>query len=133
MGISAHISSFSYIKNGWAFLEEDKDLMTFMEAMQKSGQSVTFKDRHSNKSSRIRNYDSYSTFRDEFKEDFHYNIPLDELDFLELSDDGKFYEVHIKGGIFKGYGFAGMKVGPSIRKYRSTKCISYKPPYLEIK
>lgn len=133
LGISGHISSHSYVKNGWAFLEEDKDLGTFMEAMKKVGQSITFKEHPSNKTSRIRNYDSYSTFKDEFNEDFHRNIPLDELDFIELSDDGEFYEVHMKGGIYQGFRYSGMKVGPSIKKYRSTKCIAYRPPYLEIR
>lgn len=133
LGITEHISSYSYIKNGWAFLEEDKDLRTFMEAMKRTGQSVTFTERHTNRSSKIRKYDSYDTYEDEFKEEFHRIIPLDKLDFIELSNDGRFYEVHLKGGICTGYRLNGVKKGPSVKKFRSTKCIMYKPPYLEIK
>ncbi len=88
----------SYIQGDCAFLEEDVDLATFLEAMKKAGQSVTIKEYHSNKDSKIRKYDSFNTWRDKFDEDFHYNVALDELDFIELSDDGKFYEVNLKGG-----------------------------------
>lgn len=133
LGITEHISKYSYINGVYAFLEGDKDLETFREAMEKAGQSVTFKEYTTNKSSRIRHHDSYSTYKDEFKEDFHRNIPLDKLDFIELSNDGEFYEVHLKGGICTGFRLNGVKIGPSVKKFRSTKCIAYKPPYLEIR
>lgn len=133
LGITEHISKYSYIHGDSAFLEEDRDLETFLKAMEKAGQSVTFKEYPTNRVSKIRNHDSYSTYKDEFKEDFHLNIPLDQLDFIELSEDGEFYEIHLRGGIKKGFRLNGVKIGPSVKKFKSTKCISYKPPYLEIK
>lgn len=57
--IDQKISSYSYVKKGNAYLEEDGDLGVFINAMKKAGKTVSFKESHTNKSSRIRNYPRY--------------------------------------------------------------------------
>lgn len=135
LGIHIHISKYSYKLGQHAYLEEDRDLSVFMDAMKKSGKSVTFHEHRPTKNdSRIRKYDSYSVFMDQFDEDFHYNVPLEELDRVELSKCRGFFEVHTKGGIHeRPFWDKKIHIGPSISRFKSTKTVSYKPPYLVIK
>jgi hypothetical protein len=133
LGIAEHISRFSYVHGDFAFLEEDRDLQVFIEAMKKAGRSVSFREHHADRSSRIRRYESYDNFQDQFKEDLHYNIPLNQLDFVEMSNDGNFYEVNLKPTTRSGFRFRECPVGAVVKRFRSTKCISYEPPYLVIK
>ena len=57
--IQDKISSFSYMKGDYVYLEEDKDLLTFYTAMTKAGHTVTFRESHTDKLSKIRNYQRY--------------------------------------------------------------------------
>lgn len=60
LGIADKITPFSYIKGKTAYLEEDCDLSTFVEAYQaKFGQKPVFIEKHTNNSSPIRSYSSY--------------------------------------------------------------------------
>lgn len=59
LGIADKISSFSYQRTEYAYLEEDVDMTTFMQAMESRGQRVTFVTRSTNRQCRIRNYDHY--------------------------------------------------------------------------
>jgi len=60
LGIRAKISSYSYMKGDTAYLEEDRDATLLINAMQSKGITPKFKEFHTNNSSKIRNYDSYS-------------------------------------------------------------------------
>ena len=50
------ISSYSYQRGAYVYLEEDCDLSKFCEAYAKP---ITFKELHTDKTSKIRNYQSY--------------------------------------------------------------------------
>ena len=63
LGIEYDISMFSYIFGETAYLEEDCDLATFMEAKQSVGESVEFNDVDAGTDSVIRLYDSYTAGR----------------------------------------------------------------------
>jgi len=60
LGILDQISSYSYKRGDYAYLEEDSDLGIFCNAMRKIGKTVTFRAYLSNKSSRIRNYTRFT-------------------------------------------------------------------------
>ena len=59
LNIADKISSYSYQRGDFAFLEEDCDLAVFFEAMSVKGETIEYKYQIGNKTSRIRNYDSY--------------------------------------------------------------------------
>ena len=59
LGIEDKISSFSYVKNDYVFLEEDCDLALFLDAMKKEGTKVEFREYHTDRNSKIRSYASY--------------------------------------------------------------------------
>jgi ABC-type transport system substrate-binding protein len=61
LGIAKEITSYSYMRGQYAYLEEDQDASTFMQAMKKAGIPVEFKTYTcANRMSRIRNYASYT-------------------------------------------------------------------------
>jgi hypothetical protein len=53
LNILHEISQYSYIRKDDVYLEEDCDLSVFMKA---KGIDIKFREHHSNKSSKIRNY-----------------------------------------------------------------------------
>lgn len=59
LGIEKDISKYSYENGEFAYLEEDRDVLIFMEAMKKTNHPVKFKEFHTNRSSIIRNYNGY--------------------------------------------------------------------------
>jgi len=59
LGIADKVSSYSYERNGQAFLEEDCDLALLMNALKSKGYAVKFREYHTNRSSKIRSYSSY--------------------------------------------------------------------------
>jgi hypothetical protein len=59
LGIKDEISHFSYVRGDKVYLEEDGDLGTFIKAMKKINKRIEFREHHTDKSSRIRNYDMY--------------------------------------------------------------------------
>ena len=58
--IARSISRFSYYRKGYAYLEEDSDFIIFLKAMKAEGFKYHFDNRFTDRSSRIRNYQSYS-------------------------------------------------------------------------
>lgn len=60
LGIADKISSCSYENGEYAFLEEDCDLETYILALRAKGIAYKFKENHTNRQSRIRNYYRYS-------------------------------------------------------------------------
>ena len=58
LGIAGDISHFSYMKGGFAYLEEDSDAQKFIEAMEKRGDTVKWRE-HNSDTSPIRDYPSY--------------------------------------------------------------------------
>lgn len=61
LGIADKISGYSYIRGGFAYLEEDCDLSVFAQAKGVSGSidSLGIKEHYSNDESEIRNYARY--------------------------------------------------------------------------
>ncbi len=61
--IKDKISPFSYMRGDWAYLEEDLDAYEFIKHRFSSYEEARqhIKELHTNKSSKIRSYDSYST------------------------------------------------------------------------
>jgi hypothetical protein len=60
LGIADKITSFSYKRTEYAYLEEDQDMTTFLLAMNEKGVEVARKNRNTNRESRIRKYESYT-------------------------------------------------------------------------
>lgn len=60
LGIANEISSFSYENGDFAFLEEDCDLEKYIMALRAKGIVYKFKETHTNRYSKIRNYYRYS-------------------------------------------------------------------------
>jgi hypothetical protein len=61
LGIAGDITHYSYQRNGFAYLEEDLDLYTFVKAFREANQcDPVFRERNSNNYSKIRNYAHYS-------------------------------------------------------------------------
>lgn len=61
LGIADKITPYSYMRGDYAYLEEDGDLSTFMDAMKAQRPTVKVEQRvrHADNQSRVRNYDSY--------------------------------------------------------------------------
>jgi hypothetical protein len=57
--IEHKITSCSYQRGDWVYLEEDVDAGTFIEAFKATGKTVEFRAHHTNRSSRLRNYDCF--------------------------------------------------------------------------
>jgi hypothetical protein len=60
LGIQDEISSYSYLRGEYAYLEEDCDASVLIAALKKNGIEAKFRSHHSDKSSKIRNYLSYN-------------------------------------------------------------------------
>lgn len=58
LGIAKEITSYSYQRGETVFLEEDRDLATFMRAKEAVGEAVAYKRRYV-ENSPIRAYDGY--------------------------------------------------------------------------
>lgn len=57
------ISTYSYMRGMLAHLEEDDDYARFALAMRAAGRVLAIREHHTDKHSRIRNYDPYSPER----------------------------------------------------------------------
>lgn len=62
LGITKNITPFSYVKGEYAYLEEDCDMSTFMNAMreQRPDTEIKQRTRHADRPSRVRNYPVYT-------------------------------------------------------------------------
>lgn len=60
LGIEDKITSYSYQRGEWAYLEEDQDASTFIHAMKGAGREYKFRERSTwSKQSKIRGYSPY--------------------------------------------------------------------------
>ena len=59
LGIDGDITTFSYQRGEYVYLEEDCDLPLLITTLRAWGKSVEFKELHTNKSSKIRSYSHY--------------------------------------------------------------------------
>lgn len=59
LGIAKQITAFSHQRGDYVYLEEDMDLGTLISALKTQGVKINFKEFHTNKSSKIRSYNSY--------------------------------------------------------------------------
>ena len=62
IGIADKISSCSYMRGDFVYLEEDCDLTLFVKKMEELGKSVDMPVSNTNKYSKIRGYDSYMDY-----------------------------------------------------------------------
>jgi len=60
LGLINKISSYSYIKNNHAYLEEDCDLSLLLKTLEQFNIRYKLKHNYANKSSKIRSYEQYS-------------------------------------------------------------------------
>lgn len=60
LGILNKITTYSYIRNDHAYLEEDLDFSTYITALKAVGITPKFKEKHTNKYSKIRSYRHYT-------------------------------------------------------------------------
>jgi len=61
LGLADSISPYSFMRKGYAYLEEDSDAGKFIEALKKKGVEVTIDEHTANYESSIRLYDGYET------------------------------------------------------------------------
>lgn len=59
LGIQNDISRYSYMRDADAYLEEDADASQFIKALEKAGETYKVLQHHTNRRSRIRDYDTY--------------------------------------------------------------------------
>ena len=59
LGIADKISTYSYMNGSNAFLEEDCDLTLLITALRNRGYEIKFNESHTNRYSKIRNYQTY--------------------------------------------------------------------------
>jgi hypothetical protein len=59
LGIADKITHYSYQRGEYVYLEEDCDLTTFAVALRATGQTIQFREHHTDKQSKIRSYDYY--------------------------------------------------------------------------
>jgi hypothetical protein len=63
LGLVNNISSFSYTRGDYVYLEEDRDASLFLEKLAEVNKvdikTFMFREHHTNRSSKIRSYDSY--------------------------------------------------------------------------
>lgn len=71
LGIDEDISYFSYMRGEYAYLEEDCDLNRLYQACDKQGIELILRDHIADKSSKIRNYQSYHVTKPLTKEAKH--------------------------------------------------------------
>ena len=57
--IEDKITHYSYQRKNYAYLEEDCDLSTLYAAADKQGINIVLREYHTNKTSKIRSYESY--------------------------------------------------------------------------
>jgi hypothetical protein len=60
LGIADKISSCSYERNDYVYLEEDCDLTIYRQALNAKGITLKFKENWTNRRSKIRNYSNYT-------------------------------------------------------------------------
>lgn len=60
LGIAGRITPYSYQRGEYAYLEEDLDMSTFLDAAKAAGLAISVRNRVSDKSSRVRHYNGYS-------------------------------------------------------------------------
>jgi len=64
LGIENDISPYSYVKGGYAYLEEDRDARIFTDALEGLGVKVNLRDHTANRDSAIRRYEPYRKPKD---------------------------------------------------------------------
>lgn len=61
LGIEKEITPYSYQRGNYAYLEEDCDASTLITALQAKNIEYSFREHHTNRSSKIRSYSMYSS------------------------------------------------------------------------
>lgn len=59
--IDQRISTYSYMRGEYAYLEEDRDLHILIDALKRNGIPFDITERHSNSDSKVRRYDKYKS------------------------------------------------------------------------
>ena len=72
LGIADEITTFSYQRGEYVYLEEDCDLSTFIKALRATGRTIRFYEYHTDKQSKIRSYARYQDTSVPFKNGLDY-------------------------------------------------------------
>lgn len=64
LGILDKISSYSYQRGEWVYLEEDNDLSKFIAACKEKGETPKFIEEHTNRQSKIRSYEYFKFIKE---------------------------------------------------------------------
>lgn len=59
LGIANKISTYSYARGATVYLEEDCDMSTFLSAAKQAGIEIAYTDKHCDRRSPIRSYNTY--------------------------------------------------------------------------
>lgn len=59
LGILEEVTSCSYQRDTWVYLEEDVDAKTFIKAKKQHGEKFKYRERNCNAWNRVRNYASF--------------------------------------------------------------------------
>ena len=78
LNIAHKITTYSYMRGLYAYLEEDCDLSSFLAAADAAGIKIVLREYNSNKQSKIRSYASYAYQRQDNQDFMHW-----------LKDNGK--------------------------------------------
>jgi hypothetical protein len=62
LGIADKITSYSYQRGEWVYLEEDVDAFELHQALKQHGTTLRVVEKHTDKDSRIRSYERYKPF-----------------------------------------------------------------------
>ena len=65
LGIADKISHYSYMRDKFAYLEEDCDLGLLFKTCDAKGIKIVLRDHHTNKQSKIRSYQNYRCYNQE--------------------------------------------------------------------
>ena len=87
LGIAGDISHYSYMRGDCAYLEEDGDTSRLLQAAKAAGIVIQLKPLYSNKSSKIRGYESYKNKRP-LEDFFKYTLNAGRLEFYTLGAEG---------------------------------------------
>lgn len=72
LGIAGKITSYSYQRGEYVYLEEDCDLSTFATALRATGRTIQFREFNTDKQSKIRSYERYQDTSLPFKNGLDY-------------------------------------------------------------
>ena len=113
----------NFLSGDWIQVKGRNKTVVYMQSIHNKDICMVFKDGSYNiipfKENFITQFDEENDMP-EFNEDLEYKIPISDIDFIELDDHMRNYEV-------------ALNTGEPRRKYRGTKCIVIRGDYVLIR